>query len=145
MFGQATIDTIAHAIQLAVTPVFLLAGVSGLLGVMTHRLARIVDRSRVLHARLAGDGAGQDDDVRAEIAVLHQRVMVVNFSISLGTICALLICTVVAVIFLGSFMAINVAMPIALCFVTGMACLIGALLGFLREIYLATVRVPIRH
>ena len=34
-------------------------------------------------------------------------------------------------------------MPIALCFVSAMSCLIGALLSFLYEIYLATVRMPI--
>jgi hypothetical protein len=39
---------IAHVIQLAVAPVFLLSGVGVMLTVFTSRLARIVDRSRVL-------------------------------------------------------------------------------------------------
>ena len=37
---------IAHAIQLAIAPVFLLTGVAGLLGVMANRLARVIDRAR---------------------------------------------------------------------------------------------------
>ncbi|MFT6552710.1 MAG: NADH/NAD ratio-sensing transcriptional regulator Rex, partial [Zhongshania marina] len=44
--------TITHAIQQAVAPVFLLAGIGGILNVLTNRLARIIDRSRNLHHRL---------------------------------------------------------------------------------------------
>jgi hypothetical protein len=44
------VSTVAHVIQLAVAPVFLLTGVSALLGVLTNRLARIIDRARALEA-----------------------------------------------------------------------------------------------
>jgi hypothetical protein len=37
---------VSHAIELAITPVFLLVGISGLLNVMSTRLARVVDRAR---------------------------------------------------------------------------------------------------
>jgi hypothetical protein len=40
------IALIAHSIQLSVAPVFLLSGVGVLLGVLTNRLARVVDRAR---------------------------------------------------------------------------------------------------
>jgi hypothetical protein len=39
---------VAHAIQLAVAPVFLLSGIGAILAVMTNRLGRIIDRARVL-------------------------------------------------------------------------------------------------
>jgi Protein of unknown function (DUF2721) len=38
---------LAKAIQLALAPVFLLSGIAALLGVMTGRLARIIDRGRL--------------------------------------------------------------------------------------------------
>jgi Protein of unknown function (DUF2721) len=41
-----------HAIQLAVAPVFLLSGVSAMLVVLTNRLARIIDRGRLVEAGL---------------------------------------------------------------------------------------------
>ena len=47
----ATAD-IAHLIQSAVAPVFLLTGVAAMLSVLTNRLARIVDRARTLETRL---------------------------------------------------------------------------------------------
>jgi hypothetical protein len=46
------ISDIGHVIQLAIAPVFLLTGVATKLTVLTNRLARIIDRSRVLEDRL---------------------------------------------------------------------------------------------
>ena len=46
------ISAIAHVIQLSVAPVFLLSGIGAILAVMTSRLSRIIDRARVLEARL---------------------------------------------------------------------------------------------
>ena len=43
---------IAAVIQLAVAPVFLLAAIAGLLGVMSTRLGRIIDRARVIERRI---------------------------------------------------------------------------------------------
>lgn len=70
---------------------------------------------------------------------------VVNTAISLCTLCALLICSVVAVLFLGTITASGNTAPIAILFIAAMACLIGALLAFLVEIYMATVKVSLRR
>ena len=40
--------TVTHGIQLAVAPVFLLTAVSGMIGAVAGRLARIIDRARFL-------------------------------------------------------------------------------------------------
>jgi len=136
------IDTIAHAIQLALAPVFLLVAVGSLLGVLTTRLSRAVDRSRVLHGR-AEAGGDAPQSLAAEMLILARRMRIINAAIILCVICALLICTVVAIIFLASIVSIAVTAPIVWCFVAGMSCLIGALLCLLREIYLATMKMPI--
>ncbi len=44
------IDTVASVIDVAVAPVFLLAGISGLLMVLTSRLGRTIDRARSLQS-----------------------------------------------------------------------------------------------
>jgi Na+/melibiose symporter-like transporter len=124
--------------------VFLLAGVGAILSVLATRLARIVDRGRVLHDRLQRD-AQERAEIEAELAVIKRRMLVVNIAITLCTICALLICAVVAVLFLGTVTANDPATPIAFLFVSAMACLIIALLAFLLEIYLATVKMPLRR
>ena len=48
-----TFEDTAHIIQIALTPVFLLAGVANLLAVFATRLARIADRVDYLAAQLA--------------------------------------------------------------------------------------------
>ena len=44
MAGLATVESVAHVIQMALTPVFLLSGIASLLGVLSTRLARVADR-----------------------------------------------------------------------------------------------------
>ncbi|WP_318258474.1 DUF2721 domain-containing protein [Geobacter anodireducens] len=70
----------------------------------------------------------------------------INWAISSCTISALLVCVVIALLFVGAFLHINVSDIAALLFVFAMLALIGGLLGFLREIYLAiaTARLGMR-
>ena len=42
----SALDTIAHIIQVALTPVFLLSGIATLLNVFSTRLSRVGDRRR---------------------------------------------------------------------------------------------------
>ena len=143
--NEAPLDAITHAIQLAVTPVFLMAGVAGILSVLAHRLARIVDRGRILHERVLRNDNADPLTTGAELRLINQRMWVVNTAICLCTLCALLICAVVAVIFLGAISARSLAGIISYCFVAAMVCLIVALLAFLVEVYLATVKSPLRR
>ena len=51
MLADQSAGIIAHTIQLAIAPVFLLTGLAGLLGIMGTRLARVIDRARSLEER----------------------------------------------------------------------------------------------
>ena len=86
MDQSVAVTTIAHQIQLAVAPVFLLAGIGGFLNVLTHRLARVVDRSRYIEAMAVPEG---NDPYAAELKLLDRRMAVVNLSISFCTAGAL--------------------------------------------------------
>ncbi|WP_262964755.1 DUF2721 domain-containing protein [Methylobacter psychrophilus] len=142
MFTDLPTTNIAHAIQLAVAPVFLLTGVASILSVLTNRLARIIDRSRFLHGKLLSfNEEKQGQKIRDELAVLTRRTRLINWAIGLCTTCVLLVCSVIAVLFLDSFIIINMAIPIASLFVIAMLSLILALIFFISEIYLATAYV----
>ena len=56
MGGLDTVESVAHVIQVALTPVFLLSGIASLLGVLSARLARVADRVDALAEQLEGDG-----------------------------------------------------------------------------------------
>lgn len=140
---EISITTVAHVIQLAVAPVFLLTGVGTILNVMTSRLSRIIDRFRVLESMTpdAAHAPPSPNETRShqeEMKILAQRERVIYWAISLCTFCALLICIVIATLFVGSVMGVQLTSLIAFLFIAAMFALIGGLLSLLREIYIAT-------
>ena len=139
---DAGISAVAHAIQLAVAPVFLLSGVGALLAVLTSRLARVIDRSRALDTQLA-TASPDATAVRGQLQTLSRRAKLISRAIALCTITALLVCAVIATLFLGAFARFDVSVPVALLFVAAMIALFVGLLAFLREIFLATANLRI--
>lgn len=132
---ESGLPSLAHAIQLAVAPVFLVSGVGALLAVLTHRLSRIIDRARQLEAMLASPMA--DQHVYAELAALTRRAKLINRAIGLATTCALLICSVITLLFLGAFAGFDASTIVGVVFIAAMLALIGGLLSFLREVQIA--------
>jgi hypothetical protein len=132
------LSDIAHVIQLSIAPVFLLTGVASFLVVLTQRLARIIDRARVLEALLSHASERERVEAEHELESLSRRARMINRSIALATICALLICAVIALLFAGAFLVLDVRVAVGLVFVATMLALIGALLSFLREVFVAT-------
>lgn len=136
---------ISHIIQLAIAPVFLLTGVGTNLAVLTNRLARIIDRSRALESRLQAADAADRSEAHAELATLYRRAHLINRAITLSTSCALLVCVVIATLFIGDALKLALANFIAFCFVLGMFSLIGSFVYFLREIFISTAALSRRH
>ncbi len=134
MDSVVNIPTVAHVIQQAFAPVFLLTGIGSFLTVLTNRLGRIVDRSRQLNTL---DGAKMEK-FQPEISALLRRARWIYRAISLCTISALSICLSIAILFLGVEMKIDLSNTVSSLFVLAMAALITGLLCFLREITLAT-------
>ena len=137
MSGIEVVD-VAHAIQLAVAPVFLLSGVGVLLGVLTARLARIIDRARTVEERLRNDPAYESPQVHQHLHGLARRARLINVAITLITIAALLVALVVALLFASTFAPMNLATPVAVLFVASMVSLVVGLVAFLLEVRIAT-------
>jgi len=145
-------EDVAHVIQVAVAPVFLLSGIGVMLSVCISRLGRIVDRARFLEGCFSDVGAGErpsalrEGDVAAgeqpsnlrELDVLTRRARSIRLAIVLCTISGLLICLLISSLFLDYLQALNMSLPIALLFLGAMACLVGAFGSFLHEITMAT-------
>ncbi|GCB02248.1 hypothetical protein SFMTTN_3070 [Sulfuriferula multivorans] len=130
----ASITTVAHVIQLSVGPVFLLTGIGAMLSVLTSRLARIVDRFRTLNNTKDEERIVHEQ----EMTMLLSRARWIHWAISLCTLSALLICIVIAALFVGSVMSLDPSSTISVLFILAMLALISGLLCFLREIFLAT-------
>lgn len=134
---------VAHIIQLAIAPVFTLAGIGALLNVMANRLARVVDRWRALEGGLSEADLDTRLLFHAELAVLDKRMERIHRAISLSTLAALLICVVIILLFTGQLVPIPVAQAVSVLFVASMLFLSVALVSFLMEVRIAsrTLRV----
>ena len=137
------VTQIAHSIQLSVAPVFLLSGIGVLLGVLTNRLARVVDRARAAEANHATADRESAAELRNQLRHYARRTRLMNTSITLSTVSALLVAIVVALLFGSTFIRFNLATPVALLFIGAMAALVGALVAFLIEVRIATQTIRI--
>ena len=146
MPGMTTpLGDIAHVIQLAIAPVFLLTAVCTLLNVLTNRLAISADRRRLLVVRLPELDSATAGTANAELDYLDRRLQLIYTAIVFAVVCALLICLMITAAFFGAFMSFQVSSMVAVFFVIALMALLGSLAAFLREIFLAvnTVRCPV--
>jgi len=136
---EIQVTDIGRIIQLSVAPVFLLTGVGTTLTVLTNRLGRITDRSRVLEDRLrdAADKIAQQE-LQDELNTLYPRAHLINRAIVLSTACALMVSLVIASLFLGDALNVDLSKFIAVFFILAMFCLVFGFVFLLREILLAT-------
>jgi hypothetical protein len=132
------ITDVAHVIQLAVAPVFLLTGIGAILTVLVNRLGRVVDRFRALENLPSNSTEAARASAKSEMTVLEYRARMVHWAIGLCTGSALLVCVVIGTMFVGSVTGVQTPVIIATLFITAMLALVVGLLCFLREIALAT-------
>jgi hypothetical protein len=114
-----------------------------MLAVLTNRLSRIIDRARTLEERLAASPTDLAAQIHAQLAALARRAQLISRAITLCTITALLVCAVIATLFLGAFARFDTSVPVAMFFVAAMVTFFAGLLFFLREIFVATANLRI--
>jgi len=138
-----TIDAMAHVIQLSVAPVFLLTAIGTMLSVMINRLARIIDRARVQEARLESAAPEAMPKLHSSLATLSRRADLIGHAIFLCTATAVLVCTVIALLFVGEYLRYDISLPVAFLFILAMALMVIGLITFLREIFIAKASLQI--
>jgi CBS domain containing-hemolysin-like protein len=141
-FLQAT--DVAHLIQVALTPIFLISAIGVTLNVLTSRLARIVDRARNMESDLCRpDYQAGGRDLHAALGVLARRARYINAAITLITLSALLIALVVVMLFVNAFAHWDLSSFIAIMFILSMLAFAAALTSFLIEVRIATTTLQI--
>src|SRR5580698_7330171 len=134
MLGLDTVDSVAHVIQVALTPVFLLSGIASLLGVLATRLARVAD---ALADQLETAGPVDSRRLRLRLAYLRRRSHVLDVAVMMGTLGGVATSCAGLLLFVGTLrdrpgVALFVAFGLALLFT------MGALIAFLIEMLLAS-------
>lgn len=138
-----SIADMSQAIQLSIAPVFLLVGIAGFINAFVARLSRVVDRSRVLEELLNDADKEARETALKELCILDRRARLVYVGITLGITTALLVCILIVTVFVEAFLGVSHAILIGGLFIAAMLSLIGTLVAFLREVFLAVSSLTI--
>ena len=143
--GSPEVSLVAHTIQLALAPVFLLAGIGAFLNVCVGRLARVVDRARFVERALPATTGAEHARLIAEIHILDRRISVINAAVLMTVIAAVLTCVVVILLFLSNLIDAKFGTVIALLFIASMASMAVGFAIFIVETRLGSRSVHIRN
>ena len=144
MDAMNAISDIARTIQLSVAPVFFLAAIGSILNVLTGRINRVVDRSRVLEQMHATTQAADRGRLISELRLLDRRISLITTSILLCVTSAVAICLVIMSLFVSVLAQFNFSRLVALAFIFALVTLVTGLVLFLVEIRIAIVALRIR-
>lgn len=135
---------LAQIIQLAVAPVFLLAGLGAFLNACVGRLARIVDRIRTLEPRILASRGEDHDRMLDEVRLLDRRSRIVSSAIFTTVLAATIISAVVVLLFLAFLTGYRFGTAIALLFIAAMICTGLGFTIFLHETRLGIRAIQVR-
>lgn len=128
---------ILDTIQTAIAPVVLISGVGLLLLTLTNRLGRIVDRTRQLAAERRTASVQDHPGLEAQLVILGHRARLVRLAVALSASSVAAIGVLITVLFLGLLLHWNLAGTAVILFVASLLSLVGAMLVFVRELFLA--------
>ena len=123
--STSSLDAAAHVVQLALTPIFLLTGVSSMLSVFTTRLGRVADRV----AALSRDGAGQ----RRQLERLRIRSRILDVAVVFASLAGILTCCAALTLFVGAVRHVDAGAVLFALFGAALICAVLALLSFSLE------------
>jgi len=138
---ESHVFDITRVIQLAVAPVFLLTAIGTFINALAGRLARAVDRRRVIDDILPMQEGETRDQMLGELGILARRIRLVLCAMGLAVFSAVLVCLLIGTAFVGAFIALDLSRPVALLFVAAVLALTGGLVLFMREVFLAALSV----
>ncbi|SEI65094.1 Protein of unknown function [Sphingobium sp. AP50] len=145
MIPLPQVSQVAQTIQLALAPVFLLAGIGAFLNVCVSRLSRIIDRARDVEKWVLSTRGKEHDRMVGEIRVLDRRMSVVNSAIFFSVASACAVCLVVILLFAGNLFNAHLGTPVAILFSLAMVLQAAAFATFIQEIRLASRIIHIRN
>ena len=132
-----SIASVAHIIQVALTPVFLLSGIASLLSVFSIRLGRVADHVDAFSEKLENADSSERQRLQARLNYLRRRTFLLDIAVMLGTLGGAATCLAALLLFVGTLreqagISMFVAFGLALLFT------VGALVAFLAEMLLAS-------
>jgi len=127
------LDNVAHIIQLALTPIFLLSGIGALLNVFATRLSRVSDRVDQIAKEIEGAEPEQVAILALQLASLRRRSWALDIAVVLAAVGAAATCASVLTLLVGALRDETVASILFATFGFAVVCTIGAILAYTAE------------
>jgi hypothetical protein len=119
--------------------------VAGMIGALTHRLARVIDRARVLHKELMDENLKQSirDTYNQELKNIATRGRFINVSMIFLVLCAIMIGLTILELFFAETSSgkLMVSAFVLYTFVAGIGSFILALISLLIEVLIASYSI----
>ena len=132
-----SLEGVAHIIQLALTPVFLLSGIAALLNVFATRLGRVADQVDAVASKLDANPDDRTGLYRRQLSYLRFRSRALDWAVILGAIGGIMTSAATLTLFLGEIRNGGAAWLLFALFGSAVLCTIGALGCFCYEVLLA--------
>ncbi len=136
--------TVLSVLQTALTPAFLLVALGSMLNLFTGRLTRIVDRVRDRETLYDATEGADHARLVYELRLLERRMTVTGRAIWFGVAAAVVVCMMIAMLFLIGLAGVELALAIAGTFLLALLLMAAALGCFMYEVHLSTRVLHVR-
>ena len=137
----AGLDTVAHIIQEALTPVFLLSGIATLLNVFSTRLARVADQVTAVSKAMETADAAESAMLAAQLRTLYLRSVALDAAVVLGAVGGAATCGAVLVLFVSSLRDMTNAWILFALFGGAVVCALGGVVAYTVEMMMAGIGI----
>jgi hypothetical protein len=132
-----TLTSFLPIIQLAITPVILISGMGALMITLTNRMARIVDRTRVLAEAMPAAVPEDRPHLESQLDIMWRRALLLRRAVTSNGLSMLVSCLLVVAIFASAMLGWRLQVLMLVLFSASIIFLIASLVDFLRDIFVS--------
>ena len=132
-----TLASLLPIIQLAITPVILISGMGALMITLTNRMARIVDRTRVVAEAMPVVSAEDRQHLESQLDIMWRRALLIRRAVTSNGQSMLVSCLLVMVLFATAIFHWQLPALVLGLFAASILLLIASLVDFLRDIFVS--------
>lgn len=132
-----TLSSLLPIIQLAITPVILISGMGALMITLTNRMARIVDRTRVVAEAMPTASGDDRKHLEDQLNIMWRRALLIRRAVTSNGLSMLVSCLLVVVLFATALFHLQMPALVLGLFAAGILLLIASLVDFLRDIFVS--------
>ncbi len=132
-----SLSSLLPIIQLAITPVILISGMGALMITLTNRMARIVDRTRVVAEAIPAADPDERHHLEGQLDIMWGRALLIRRAVTSNGLSMLLSCLLIVALFAGAMFDWPMKGVVLGLFGASIVLLTASLVDFLRDIFVS--------